>query len=119
MPARCLAEQSEQEREADPGGRLENRHRHHEQGPDPVGAGAGRQDEAQGADQDGASSKRFACKRNSSAYRPPAVISSWCGPSSMIWPPSSTTTRSALRTVANRCEIATVVAPAVSSWNVS
>jgi hypothetical protein len=29
MPARHLAEQSEQEREADPGGLFENRHRHH------------------------------------------------------------------------------------------
>ena len=35
MPARHLAEQSEQEREADPGGRFENRHRHHQQGPGP------------------------------------------------------------------------------------
>ncbi len=57
-----------------------------EQGPEPVDAGSDRQDEAQGADHEGASSKRFACRRNSSAYRPSAVIRSSCVPSSMTWP---------------------------------
>ena len=86
VTARLLADQSEQEREADAGGRFENRHRRRDQRPPPVDARSGREDEAQGADHVGVSSKRFACRRNSSAYRPSAVIRSSCAPSSMIWP---------------------------------
>ena len=47
----------------------------------------------------------------SSAYSPPAAISSAWLPTSATRPPSTTTIRSAIRTVLNRCETSTVIAP--------
>src|SRR5665648_193442 len=52
-----------------------------------------------------------ACMAYSSAYRPSAAISSLWVPASLIRPPSTTRIRSAIRTVENRCDTRSVIAP--------